>query len=226
MPVEVAEWGRVIETEAIEAAMARHPRVKALALIHAETSTGILQPLDEASRLAREHDALFVVDTVTSLEGCHVDVDRHAIDVCYSGTQKCLSAPPGLAPITFGDRAMASIERRQARVQSWYLDVTLLRRYWSEGRVYHHTAPVLMNYALREALRIIDEEGLEARYGRHSRNTAGLRAGLDAMGLGLFAQEEHRLPMLTLVNIPDGVNDGRVRAALLRGNNIEVGGGL
>lgn len=221
-----AEWGRIVEPEAMEAALRRHPRVKALALIHAETSTGILQPLGEASRLAKEHGAFLVVDAVTSLGGYPVEVDRNGIDVAYSATQKCLSAPPGLAPITFTEAALAAVRGRKTKVQSWYFDVALLESYWSAGRVYHHTAPILMNYALREALRLVDEEGLEARYARHARNAAALRAGLEAMGLSLFAQEGHRLPMLTSVRLPQGVDDARVRAALLNEHNIEIGGGL
>jgi len=227
-PVPVkAEWGRIIAPEAIESALRRQARVKAIAVVHAETSTGVLQPLEEIGRLAQEHGALLIVDAVTSLGGHAVAVDDWGIDICYSGTQKCLGAPPGLAPITFGDRAQEALGKRQSKVQSWYLDVTLLRDYWmGSPRAYHHTASSPLVLALREALRMVLEEGLAAQFKRHLTNGAALQGGLEAMGLKLFAQEGHRLSVLTAVRVPEGIDELRVRQALLNEEGIEIGGGL
>src|SRR5262249_3536844 len=165
-----APWGRVVRAEQVEAALRNSSRPKLVALVHAETSTGAWQPLADAARLAHAHGALFLADCVTSLGGAPVEIDAWGVDAAYSGTQKCLSCPPGLAPVTFGPRAIEVMERRTTKVRSWYLDVTLLRQYWGEERVYHHTAPISMNYALREALRLVLEEGLEVRFARHRRN--------------------------------------------------------
>ncbi|MBA7474829.1 (S)-ureidoglycine--glyoxylate transaminase [subsurface metagenome] len=221
-----AEWGRIIEPEAIEAALKNQKRVKLLAMVHAETSTGVLQPLAEASQLAKQYEALFLVDTVTSLGGHEVAVDDWGIDICYSGTQKCLSCPPGLAPFTANQKALASLEARKHKVQSWYLDLSLLSSYWSASRFYHHTAPICMIYALHEALALIAEEGLETRIQRHIRHGSALHAGLEAMGLTLHAQEGYRLSVLTSVRIPPGVDDLQVRQGLLNEFGIEIGGGL
>src|SRR6185369_7833465 len=166
-----AAWGEIVPDNVLAAAIARAHRPKIVVLVHAETSTGVWQPLEEASRRAHGAGALFVVDCVTSLGGCPVDIDRLGIDAAYSGTQKCLSCPPGLSPITFGRRALGKLRTRQRPVQSWYLDLTMIERYWGEERVYHHTAPISMNYALYEALRLVMEEGLEARFERHRRNS-------------------------------------------------------
>jgi alanine-glyoxylate transaminase/serine-glyoxylate transaminase/serine-pyruvate transaminase len=221
-----APWGRVIEPDAVARALRNSARPKVVALVHAETSTGAWQPLDEIGRLVRSADALFVVDTVTSLGGCPVLVDQWLIDACYSGTQKCLSAPPGLAPLTFGPRAVEALHHRRAKVQSWYLDLTMIERYWGDERVYHHTAPISMNYALLEALRLVEEEGLEARWARHQRHHQALKAGLAAIGVGLAAEEGHQLWMLNSVRIPAGVDDGAVRSTLLDEFGMEIGGGL
>ena len=221
-----AEWGRIIEAEAIEAALRAAGRTKLVAIVHAETSTGIHQPVHDVARLAHEHGALLVVDTVTSLGGCEVAVDDWGIDACYSASQKCLSCPPGMAPLTLSPRAADALRSRETKVRSWYLDMTLLDNYWGGKRAYHHTAPITMVYALREGLRLVLEEGLEARFGRHQRNGQALRGGLEAMGLTLHAQEGYRLPLLTAVRIPDGVEDLKVRRALLYEHNIEIGGGL
>ena len=221
-----AEWGHIIEPEAIEAALKAQQPVKLLALVHAETSTGILQPLTEASQLAKQYETLFLVDTVTSLGGHEVAVDDWGIDICYSGTQKCLSCPPGLAPFTAGQRALDTLPTRTQKVNSWYLDLTLLSSYWSSSRFYHHTAPISMVYALHEALALIVEEGLETRTKRHLRNGSALQAGLEAMGLTLHAQEGYRLKTLTSVRIPAGIDDPRVRGRLLNEFGIEIGGGL
>jgi len=170
-----APWGNVVRTDQVAAALRGCRRPKVVALVHAETSTGAWQPLEEIARLAHEHDALFLVDCVTSLGGVPVEIDRLGIDAAYSGTQKCLSCPPGLSPVTFGPRAVQAVHARRTRVQSWYLDLTLLERYWGEERVYHHTAPISMNYALREALRLVAEEGLEVRFARRQLQRPKLR---------------------------------------------------
>lgn len=219
------EWGHVIAPEQVEAVL-KKTQVKVVAIVHAETSTGVLQPLGDIERLVHDHGALFLVDTVTSLGGCPVKVDEWKLDVVYSGTQKCLSCPPGLAPITFSPRAEQVLEGRKTKVQSWYLDMTMIRRYWGQERFYHHTAPISMCYALREALRIIYEEGLEARWQRHALNHRALMAGLQAMGLKPFAQEGHWLPSLNVVRVPDGIQDMKVRGRLLQEYGIEIGGGL
>jgi alanine-glyoxylate transaminase/serine-glyoxylate transaminase/serine-pyruvate transaminase len=220
-----AEWGRAIERAGIEAAL-DSCKPCALAIVHAETSTGVLQDLAGLSELAHNRGALLIVDAVTSLGGHPVGVDRNGIDVCYSGTQKCLGAPPGLAPITFSERAIDRIHARKSKVQSWYLDISMVEKYWGDDRTYHHTAPISMNYALYEALRIVCEEGLEARWERHELNHRALVAGVEAMGLQMNVAPEHRLWSLNAVRVPDGVDDARVRARLLNDFNIEIGGGL
>ena len=221
-----APWGHPLDPQAVEAELKNHSKVKAVALVHAETSTGVANPVAEIAEIARANGVLTIVDSVTSLGGMEVAVDRWGVDVCYSGTQKCLGCPPGLAPITFGPEAEAVLQNRQTPVQSWYLDVTLLRVYWSGNRAYHHTAPISMIYGLREGLRVVLEEGLEARFQRHDRNAAALRAGLETLGLLLFAQEGARLSTLTSVYIPEEVNDAKVRSTLLNQYNIEISGGL
>ena len=221
-----AEWGRIIEPEAIKDAIQQEKQVKLLALVHAETSTGVLQPLIEASQLAKQYESLFLVDTVTSLGGHEVAVDNWGIDICYSGTQKCISCPPGLAPFTANENALSVIKKRTHKIPSWYLDLSLLSSYWSTDRFYHHTAPISMVYALHEALALIVDEGIEARIHRHRKHGLALQAGLVAMGLKLHAQEGYRLNTLTSVRIPSGVNDLRVRQGLLNEWNIEIGGGL
>jgi alanine-glyoxylate transaminase/serine-glyoxylate transaminase/serine-pyruvate transaminase len=221
-----APWGRVIDPADVAAALQRCKRPKLVAIVHAETSTGAWQPLEEIAPRAHAAGALFVVDTVTSLGGCPVRVDEWGIDACYSGTQKCLSCPPGLAPITFGSRAVEVLHARETKVQSWYLDLTMIEKYWGSERVYHHTAPISMNYALHEALQLIEEEGLEARWRRHERNHHALKAGLAAIGLGIASQETHQLWTLNSVRLPDGVDDARMRNMLLEDFSIEIGGGL
>lgn len=229
-PTEMTtDWGRVFTREQVQAALAECPHPKFVALVHAETSTGAWQPLEDMASLIHQAGALFLVDAVTSLGGCPLEVDNWGIDACYSGTQKCLSCPPGLSPVTFSQAALDVIGNRKSKVQSWYLDLSLLGNYWSEGqakRVYHHTAPISMNYALYEALTLVKEEGLSARHARHRRNHEALAAGLKAFGIELAAQEGHRLWMLNSVTIPDGVDDAAVRNALLNDYNIEIGAGL
>jgi alanine-glyoxylate transaminase/serine-glyoxylate transaminase/serine-pyruvate transaminase len=221
-----APWGRIIEPDDVVEVLKRHPKAKLVAVVHAETSTGAWQPLEEIGQAVREADKLFLVDTVTSLGGCPVRLDDWLIDACYSGTQKCLSCPPGLSPLSFGPRAVTALRARRHKVQSWYLDLTMIERYWGEERVYHHTAPISMSYALLEALRLVDEEGLENRWRRHQRNHEALRAGLGGLGLQLAAQQGHQLWMLNSVAIPPGVDDVAVRKTLLEEFQLEIGGGL
>jgi alanine-glyoxylate transaminase/serine-glyoxylate transaminase/serine-pyruvate transaminase len=224
-PVVVeATWGEAIDVNRIESAL-KSSKPRALALVHAETSTGVLQELTGLGSLAHQHGALLIVDAVTSLGGHPVAVDRNEIDICYSGTQKCIGAPPGLAPITFNEHALDRIRSRRSKVQSWYLDITMVEKYWGDDRTYHHTAPISMNYALREALRLIYEEGLETRWRRHEMNHRALVAGIEAMGLQMAVAPENRLWSLNAVKVPDGIDDARVRARLLD-ENIEIGGGL
>jgi alanine-glyoxylate transaminase/serine-glyoxylate transaminase/serine-pyruvate transaminase len=226
IPVE-ASWGRAIDPDDVRTALVRCGPVKAVAIVHVETSTGVHQPLEAIGALCREHHALFVVDAVTSLGGLPVEVDAWGIDVCYSGTQKCLSCPPGLAPLTLSERALAGLRRRVRPCQSWYLDLAMIDDYWSEGtRAYHHTAPISMLYALREALRLIDEEGLDARVRRHRLHSLALTAGLEALGLTYVAQPGHRAPTLHCVAVPDPRQEQPARAALLQRYGIEIGGGL
>ncbi|MFC1951773.1 pyridoxal-phosphate-dependent aminotransferase family protein [Chloroflexota bacterium] len=219
------EWGRIVEPEAIEAVLKAQKNVKLLALVHAETSTGVLQPLAEASQIAKEYDALFLVDAVTSLGGQEVAVDAWGIDICYSGSQKCIGGPSGLSPFTANQAAQTVLKARTTKVPSFYLDISLLSAYWFD-KIYHHTGPICLFYALHEALALIAEEGLESRCQRHLRNGTALQAGLQAMRLALHAQDGHRLSVLTSVRIPSGVDDLRVRKGLLNEFGIEVGGGL
>ena len=219
-------FGEIFSTEEIAAAIKQH-QPKVLGIVHAETSTGALQPLEEISSVVHAAGAMLLVDCVTSLGGLPVDVDRIGIDAAYSGSQKCLSCPPGLSPVTFGDRALQAMDARKTKVQSWYLDIGMLRNYWGADRAYHHTAPINMNYGLHEALRLVMEEGLEARYARHRLHHEALQSGLEAMGIGYsVTNPEHRLPMLNSVFIPEGVNDVAVRTQLLKEFGIEIGGGL
>lgn len=221
-----ADWGAPFPAELLEAELKSHPNVKMVAAVHAETSTGIRQPLEELSRLSKEYDTLFMVDAVTSLGGNEVAVDRLDIDYCYSATQKCLACPPGLSPVALGPRAQDVLLNRQRKPTSWYLDLALLANYWTSERRYHHTAPVSMILALREGLRIALEEGLEARFARHHRNARALWAGLEALGLDIVAPERYRLDQITPMWIPDGIDDMAVRRTLLREHSIEIGGGL
>jgi len=217
-------WGRVIEPERIAKAL-EGGRTRLVAMIHGETSTGVLQPLQEIARLAREHDALLMADVVVTLGGCEVAVDRWGVDVAVAGTQKCLSCPSGMAPITYNARAASVLRSRKSKPRSNYLDLAQLADYWSPARFNHHTAPTAMVYGLREALRAVREEGLEARFARHRLHGDALRAGLAALGLTLFGKEpaEHRLPFITPVVVPEGVSELNVRRRLLEDFGIEIG---
>ena len=218
-------FGEVFTAEEIEAVVKEH-NPKVVGIVHAETSTGALQPLEDIAGIVHDAGALLLVDCVTSLGGLPVEIDRVGIDAAYSGTQKCLSCPPGLAPVTFGPRALEAMDARKGKVSSWYLDVSMLRNYWGGDRAYHHTAPINMNYGLHQALRRALDEGLEARFARHQLHHSALKAGLAAMGINYSVPEGQQLPMLNSVLIPDGVNDAEVRSQLLNEFGIEIGGGL
>ena len=223
--VEVkSEWGRTIKKDDVEEALEKS-NAKAVAIVHAETSTGVLQPLREIARTAQEHDAFMLVDAVTSLGGCELDVDGWGIDVCHSASQKCLGCPPGLAPITVSERAMKKIRNRKTKVQSWYFDLSLIEEYWM-NRKYHHTAPISLIYALRESLRFLQEEGLESRWQRHKINSVALISGVEALGLEMFAEEGFRCPCLNSISIPQGVREENIRRILREEFNITMGGGL
>jgi alanine-glyoxylate transaminase / serine-glyoxylate transaminase / serine-pyruvate transaminase len=221
-----APWGSPVDPAAMEAAVKAAGNVKLVAVVHAETSTGVQQPIEAIARIAKDAGALMLVDCVTSLGGVPVEPDKWGVDAVYSGTQKCLSAPPGVAPVTVSARAWDAIRAREVPSNTWYLDLQLLEAYWDERRAYHHTAPISMIYALHEALALVLDEGLEARWTRHERHGRALQNGLEAMGLALHADAGYRLPVLTTVRIPDGVNDMEVRGALLKRHSIEIGGGL
>jgi alanine-glyoxylate transaminase/serine-glyoxylate transaminase/serine-pyruvate transaminase len=220
-----ATWGTVFDQgEVIKAIERIKPKV--VALVHAETSSGAHQPVDRIGEAARANGALFLLDCVTSLGGAPVEIDAWGVDAAYSGTQKCLSCPPGLSPVTFSARAMDRLAARKSKVQSWYLDLSMIKNYWGQERAYHHTAPINMLYGLHEALTIVLEEGLEKRFARHREMSAMLREGLASMGIGYASQEGHSLPMLNAVKVPDGADDAAVRKRLLDEYGIEIGAGL
>ncbi len=221
-----AEWGMPLDPVLIERAAAGAGRIKLIGCVHAETSTGVRQPLEPIAEIARRHDALFLVDAVTSLGGLPVEVDSIGIDACYSASQKCMGCPPGLAPITVSGRAFKAAAERKTKVSNWYYDWGLLAAYWSGEHLYHHTVPVNALYGLQESLRTIMEEGLETRFARHREVSGSLIAGLAEMGITPFAQEGVRLPTLNTVNLPVGVDDITVRKRLLMEYGIEIGGGL
>jgi alanine-glyoxylate transaminase/serine-glyoxylate transaminase/serine-pyruvate transaminase len=220
-----APWGRIIEPKQIADAL-RGRKPKLVAIVHAETSTGALTPVEEISKMAHDAGALMVLDTVTSLGGCPVCIDDWQVDAVYSGTQKCLSCPPGLSPASLSSRAMEVARNRKQKVQSWYLDVNMLASYWGQERVYHHTAPISMNYALHEALRLVLVEGLENRWKRHHENHDLLRKGLSDLGLSIASQSGHQLWQLNAVTVPEGADEAAVRKSLLNDYGIEVGAGL
>ena len=220
-----AEWGRVIEPDAIAAALAAGPRTRLVAMIHGETSTGVLQPLEDIAAVCRRHDTLLMADAVVTLGGSEVATDRWMVDVMVAGAQKCLSCPSGLSPLTYNARAEAVLAQRTSKIRSNYLDLIQLARYWSPARFNHHTAPTSMVYGLREALRAIRDEGLAARFARHRSHGDALRAGIAALGLDLFGAEsaERRLPMITPVIVPDGIDELRVRRELIQDFGLEIG---
>ncbi len=221
-----APWGEPLRIEAVRAAFEKH-RPRIFGFVHAETSTGALQPhVGELTRIAHEHDAYVIADTVTSLGGVELHVDAWEVDVAYSGAQKCLSCPPGASPLTLNETAFDKVRRRKEPVRSWYLDIGLLETYWGEERSYHHTAPITSIYGLREALRLVAEEGMEARWARHLRVAGGLKAGVEAMGLAMNAKDEYWLPSLNAVRLPEGVDAKALTRHLLTEHGIEIAGGL
>ena len=220
-----APWGEALSLETLTQAVEQH-KPAVLALVHAETSTGVLQPLDGIGDLCRAHDCLLLLDTVTSLGGVPLKLDEAKVDLAYSCSQKGLSCPPGLGPFTMGPRAEAKLDRRTGKVPNWYLDMSGLKSYWGSQRTYHHTAPVNMNYGLREALRLLCEEGIENSWARHRRNSEQLWAGLERLGLELHVPLSHRLPTLTTVRIPDGVDGKAFATHLLDKHGVEIGNGL
>ncbi|MEQ9464175.1 MAG: alanine--glyoxylate aminotransferase family protein [Haliea sp.] len=222
------DWGQPVSIDKVAAAFKAHPEASLLAFVHAETSTGVRSDAEALCALARDHGALSIVDTVTSLGGIELKVDAWGADAVYSGTQKCLSCIPGLAPVTFSSRAVERIQARSHRVQSWFLDMQLVMGYWggSSKRAYHHTAPINLLYALHESLLMLREEGLEAAHARHRLHHDALVAGLEALGLEMAVAAEHRLPQLNAVRIPEGIDDAALRSTLLADFNLEIGAGL
>jgi len=220
-----AEWGTALDAQNFKTALAKK-KYKLAAIVHAETSTGVLQPLDDIAKLVHENGALLLVDAVTSLGGAPVRVDELGIDACYSGTQKCLGCPPGLSPVTFNERAVEVIRNRKTKVQSWYLDLSMIEKYWGSERVYHHTAPISMNYALHEALRIVLEEGLEKSWQRHKQTHEVFIREMRKLEIEPAVAEAIRAPMINAIKIPEGADDAKVRTRLYDDFNIEIGAGL
>jgi alanine-glyoxylate transaminase/serine-glyoxylate transaminase/serine-pyruvate transaminase len=220
------EWGKPTDPEKVAAAL-KAKAYKVITIVHAETSTGVLQPMDDIVRLAKEHGVMILLDTVTSLGGVELKADEWGLDAAYSCSQKCIGCPPGLAPVTFSDRAVEAARSRKHPIRSWYLDITLLEKYWgSTPRVYHHTSSSTLNYALLEALLLIKEEGLQNRFERHLKNHQSLVAGVEAMGLEMLVKPEHRLPTLNTIRVPEGIDEAKVRGYLLETFNLEIGAGL
>ncbi|SEQ75088.1 alanine-glyoxylate transaminase / serine-glyoxylate transaminase / serine-pyruvate transaminase [Amphritea atlantica] len=222
------DWGKPVDPAKVKAAFAAHSDVKILAFVHAETSTGVLSDAKTLCQIAQHHGALTIVDTVTSLGGSELDVDGWGVDAVYSGTQKCLSCPPGISPISFNQRAIEVIEKRQTKTPSWFLDQKLVMGYWGGGakRAYHHTAPVNALYAFHESLVMLEEEGLENAWARHRHHHNALRDGLEAMGIGFLVEEPYRLPQLNSVFVPEGIDEAEVRSRLLADYSLEIGAGL
>ncbi len=221
-----APWGEAIDPDQVREAL-KICRPKLVAIVHAETSTGVLQPLTEISELVHEVDSLLVVDAVTSFCGTYLNIDEWGIDAVYSGSQKCLSAPPGLSPVSFSARAVEVLNARKTKVQSWFLDLSLVSNYWQGAkRAYHHTAPISSMYALKEALNLVLQEGLKARFERHLQAHKLLKVGLEDMGFEFLVSEEYRLPMLNAIKLPVGIDDQLVRDKLLKNHQIEIGAGL
>jgi alanine-glyoxylate transaminase/serine-glyoxylate transaminase/serine-pyruvate transaminase len=222
------DWGKPTDLNKVQQALQANPDAKALAFVHAETSTGVLNDAQALCKLAKDYDCLTIVDAVTSLGGSELQVDKWQIDAIYSGTQKCLSCVPGLSPVSFSEQAIAVIKQRKTAVQSWFLDMELVMGYWGEGnkRAYHHTAPVNSIYALHEALLILHNEGLEQSWQRHQQHHLALRSGLEKLGLEFVVAQQYRLPQLNMVKIPQGIDDAQVRNRLLSEYNLEIGAGL
>ncbi|HFC91224.1 MAG TPA: alanine--glyoxylate aminotransferase family protein [Leucothrix mucor] len=222
------DWGKPVDPNKLEEALKAHPEASTVAFVHAETSTGAISDAKTLVQIAHDYDCLTIVDAVTSLGGSELRVDEWNIDAIYSGTQKCLSCTPGISPVSFSEAAINKIQNRKSKVQSWFMDLNLVMGYWGEGaqRSYHHTAPVNAVYAVHESLVILHEEGLENSWKRHADNHQALKAGIEAMGLGFFVDEAHRLPQLNAVTLPEGIDEVAVRKQLLERYNLEIGGGL
>ncbi|MCK5810787.1 MAG: alanine--glyoxylate aminotransferase family protein [Cocleimonas sp.] len=222
------DWGKPVDPNKLEEALKAHPEASTVAFVHAETSTGAISDAKTLVQIAHDHDCLTIVDAVTSVAGSELRVDDWKIDAIYSGTQKCLSCTPGISPVSFSEAAIAKIQNRKTKVQSWFMDLNLVMGYWGEGaqRSYHHTAPVNSLYAFHESLVILHEEGLENSWKRHADNHQALKAGIEAMGLGFFVDEEYRLPQLNAVTLPEGIDEAAVRKQLLERYNLEIGAGL
>lgn len=222
------DWGKPVDPNKVEAALKANPDAKILAFVHAETSTGVRSDAKLLTELAHQHNCLVIVDAVTSLTGSELRVDDWGIDAIYSGTQKCMSCVPGLSPVSFGSRAVDIIKNRKTKIQSWFLDMSLIMGYWGGGtkRAYHHTAPVNTLYALHEALVMVQEEGLENAWTRHAYHHQALKAGLEAMGIRFVVEENYRLPQLNLITVPEGVDEATVRTRLLNEYSMEIGAGL
>ena len=218
-------WGKPIDPQRVEAEL-KQKSYKLMAMVHAETSTGVLQPVEDIARLAKEYDAMMMLDTVSSLGGIEIKVDEWGVDACFSCSQKCIGCAAGLSPITFSDRAVEAVKKRKNLVNSWYLDISLIEKYWGTERVYHHTSSSTLNYGLLEALLLIHEEGLEKRFARHLKNHKALVAGVEALGLKMLVSPEHRLPTLNTVLIPEGVDDVKLRRYLLEKFKLDIGGGF
>ena len=219
------EWGKPTDPQKVAEAL-KAKAYKVITVVHAETSTGVLQPMDDIVSLAKEHGVMILLDTVTSLGGVELKADEWGLDAAYSCSQKCIGCPPGLAPVTFSDRAVEAAKSRKHPIRSWYLDITLLEKYWGSTRMYHHTSSSTLNYALLEALLLIEEEGLQNRFERHLRNHRALVAGVEAMGMEMLVEAEYRLPTLNTIRVPEGIDEAKVRGYLLETFNLEIGAGL
>ena len=219
------EWGKPVDPERVAAALKQNA-YKLVAMVHAETSTGVLQPIDDIARLAKEYGTMVILDTVSSLGGIEVKVDEWGVDACFSCSQKCIGCAAGLSPITFSDQAVETVKKRKNPVRSWYLDISLIEKYWGTERVYHHTSSSTLNYGLLEALLLIHEEGLQDRFARHLKNHKALVAGIEALGLKMLVDPQYRLPTLNTVVIPDGVDDLKLRRYLLEKFELDIGGGF
>ena len=224
----IDDWGKPVDPNKVEAALKANPDTKILAFVHAETSTGVRSDAKLLTDLAHQYGCLVIVDAVTSLTGSELQVDDWGIDAIYSGTQKCMSCVPGLSPVSFGSRAVEVIQNRKTKIQSWFLDMSLIMGYWGGGtkRAYHHTAPVNTLYALHEALIIVQEEGLEQAWARHQYHHQALKTGLEAMGIQFVVEESARLPQLNLITVPEGIDEAVVRSRLLNEYSMEIGAGL
>ncbi len=219
-------WGEPVDPQKVEDALKQNPDAKIVAFVHAETSTGVLSDAKTLCEIARRHNCMTIVDTVTSLGGSPIRTDEWNIDAIYSGSQKCLSCPPGLSPVSFSERVVELVKSRQRKVQSWFMDLNLQLGYWGSSRTYHHTAPTNALYALHESLLMLYEEGLEHSWARHQRNHKALKAGLETMGIEFVVDEKYRLPQLNAVHVPAGVDEKEVRRRLLADYSLEIGGGL